>query len=346
MALHNTYNKEFLQQKLKSETFNRITLSFYRYVHIKDTDHMRDQLYEKFESLQVLGRVYLAAEGINAQITIPENNLEAFTSLLNSFPEFKNMRLNTAVEFNNQSFIKLIVRVKKMIVADYLPAGTYDVSNVGNHLNAEEFNKAMNDESTIVIDMRNHYESEIGHFKGALKPDADTFREAINKAIEMVDDKKDSKILLYCTGGIRCEKASAYFKHKGFNDVNQLHGGIITYAHTVQQRKLENKFIGKNFVFDERMAEKISEDVISQCHQCGNPCDRHVNCANDDCHLLFIQCDDCLKKMNGCCTPECKDIAAMPIEEQRKLRKGKLKKDAHAVYNSRIRPKLKRVRLA
>ncbi|HNQ13728.1 MAG TPA: rhodanese-related sulfurtransferase [Bacteroidia bacterium] len=344
MTLFNKYNKEFLKKKLQEESFNRITLSFYRYVRIDDPSTMRDTLYKAFDQLKVLGRIYIANEGINAQVTLPEKNKNAFQTLLNTFDEFKNMRLNTAVEFDNHSFIKLIVRTKKMIVADYLPEGTYDVSDVGQHLNAEEFNAAMESNSAIVIDMRNHYESEIGHFTKALKPDADTFRDAIMMATEMVQDKKDSKILLYCTGGIRCEKASAYFKHKGFSDVNQLHGGIITYAREIKEKNITSKFIGKNFVFDERMAEKITDDIISHCHQCDQPCDRHVNCANDDCHLLFIQCDECREKMNGCCTPECKDIAALPHEEQRKLRKGKVKKDAHAVYNSRIRPKLKGVR--
>ena len=220
--------------------------------------------------------------------------------------------------------------------------GTNDVTNVGNHLSAKEFNDAMENPETIVVDMRNHYESEVGHFKGAICPDADTFREELPMIINELEELKDKKVLLYCTGGIRCEKASAYLKHKGFKDVNQLHGGIIDYTKQVNEQGLENKFIGKNFVFDERLGERITDDIISECHQCGEPCDEHTNCANDDCHLLFIQCKKCQEKYDGCCTPECQEIAALPIEKQRELRKGKSKPYAHAVYKKgRVRPKLK-----
>jgi UPF0176 protein len=194
---------------------------------------------------------------------------------------------------------------------------------------------------TVVIDMRNHYESEVGHFKTAFLPDADTFRQELPMVLDYLKDKKDNKILLYCTGGIRCEKASAFLKHNGFNDVNQLNGGIIHYARQVQAEGLESKFIGKNFVFDERMGERITGDIISTCHQCGEPSDRHVNCANDDCHLLFIQCEKCAEKMQGCCTEQCQAIVNLPIDEQKKIRKGKIKHNAHSVYKSRLRPNLR-----
>jgi UPF0176 protein len=210
-------------------------------------------------------------------------------------------------------------------------------------LSAKEFNEAMQKPDTIVVDMRNHYESEVGHFKGAVLPDADTFKQELPMVIDLLKDKKDKKILLYCTGGIRCEKASAYLKHEGFWDVNQLNGGIIHYARQVKAEGLESKFIGKNFVFDERMGERITGEIISVCHQCAKPSDHHVNCANDDCHLLFIQCKECADKMKGCCTPHCKTIFELPLEEQIKLRKGKAKHDAHSVFKSRLRPDLKSI---
>jgi len=128
---------------------------------------------------------------------------------------------------------------------------------------------------------------------------------------------------MYCTGGIRCEKASAYYKHKGFKNVFQLEGGIIEYTRQVKQQGLNNKFIGKNFVFDDRRAEKISDDIIAKCHQCGNPFDVHTNCANDACHLLFIQCDSCKSDMNNCCSAKCKQVHNLPVSEQKALRKGR-----------------------
>ena len=128
---------------------------------------------------------------------------------------------------------------------------------------------------------------------------------------------------MYCTGGIRCEKASAYFKHQGFKNVYQLEGGIIEYTRQIKEENIESKFIGKNFVFDHRLGERITDDIVSQCHQCGKPCDNHTNCANDACHLLFIQCEDCKTSMENCCSTECLDIYHLPLEEQVKLRKGK-----------------------
>jgi len=215
--------------------------------------------------------------------------------------------------------------------------------NRGRYVNAEEFNKLTNDPDTVVIDMRNHYEYEVGHFEKAIEVPSDTFREQLPMAVDMMKEDKDKNIIMYCTGGIRCEKASAYFKHHGYKDVNQLYGGIIQYAREVNAEHLENKFLGKNFVFDERMGERISDEIVSTCHQCGGKCDTHVNCANDDCHLLFIQCESCKATYEGCCTPECKAIINLPEEEQKRLRKGRVKKQAHAVYKSRLRPDLKKI---
>lgn len=341
MILYNKYDKETLKKRLAAETFKRTTLSFYRYVILSDMEVLRAKMYAELDELGVLGRIYIATEGINAQISVPEHNWELFMNWLNSYPEFAGVDLKIAVEDDGKSFYKLIVRIRHKIVSDGLADGTFDVTNVGKHLNAKEWNQAMADPNAIVIDMRNHYESEVGHFKNAILPDSDTFRQELPMVVDLLKDKKDKKILLYCTGGVRCEKASAYFKHIGFEDVNQLNGGIIHYARQVKAEGIEPQFIGKNFVFDERMGERITNDIISKCHQCGAPCDHHVNCANDDCHLLFIQCDDCAKAMNGCCTPACKEIAALPVDEQRKLRKGKLKENAHSVYKSRLRPNLK-----
>jgi UPF0176 protein len=343
MELHNKYDKKILKNKLLEEDFRRITLSFYRYVILDEVQLIRDQLYRDLNELTIFGRIYLAQEGINAQISVPEKNWDKFTTLLNSYQPFKNTDLKIAVEDDGKSFYKLIVRIRNKIVADGLRDDAYDVTNVGRHLSAKEFNEAMQHPDTIVVDMRNHYESEVGHFKGAILPDADTFRQELPMVAEQLKDKKDKKILLYCTGGIRCEKASAFLRHKGFEDVNQLNGGIIHYARQVQAEGLPSHFIGKNFVFDERMGERITADVISTCHQCGSKSDRHVNCANDDCHLLFIQCEACSISMKGCCTPECKTIVELPVEEQIRLRKGKIKQHAHSVYKSRLRPNLREV---
>jgi len=341
--LYNKYDKKILKKNLLEEKIQRVTLSFYRYVLLENVEAWRDTLYRQFEELNIFGRIYIAREGINAQVSVPEFQMEKFRSFLNSHPEFNNVDLKIAVEDDGKSFYKLIVRSRNKIVADGLADDTFDTSNVGKHLSAKEFNDAMQSKDTIVVDMRNHYESEVGYFKGAFLPDADTFRQALPIVADQLKDKKDKKILLYCTGGIRCEKASAFLKHEGFEDVNQLNGGIVHYIRQVKAEGLSSEFIGKNFVFDERMGERITQDIISTCHQCGKPSDHHVNCANDDCHLLFIQCSDCSNEMQGCCTAHCQTIVNLPIEEQIKLRKGKNKHDAHSVYKSRLRPDLKSI---
>jgi len=144
---------------------------------------------------------------------------------------------------------------------------------------------------------------------------------------------------MYCTGGVRCEKASAYLKHHGFQDVNQLYGGIIEYARQVKEENIESKFRGKNFVFDERLGERITDEVIAHCHQCGEPCDSHTNCANDDCHLLFIQCPACREKYQGCCSDECCQVISLPPGERVKMRAVYRDKYAQsAIFRSRRKP--------
>ena len=320
------YNKLSAQERatiLEEAGTERLTLSFYKYAHIHNPQLFRDHLFLSWDSLEVLGRIYVAHEGINGQLSLPAPRFEEFKAHLDSIRFLEGVRLNIAIEQDLKSFLKLTIKVKEKIVADGLEDDTFDVTQKGTHVNALEFNHLLEDKKTICVDMRNHYESEIGHFQNAVTPDVDTFRESL-PIIEkdLSEFKEDKNLLMYCTGGIRCEKASAYFKHKGFKNVYQLEGGIIEYARQVKNQDLENKFIGKNFVFDERRGERISADIIAQCHQCGAACDTHVNCLNEACHLLFIQCESCSEKMNHCCSDACKEIIALPEAEQRALRKG------------------------
>jgi UPF0176 protein len=322
MALHNRIDSRVLKEKLQSLPQKRVTISFYKYHHIQDPAAFRDELYRNLDSVGVLGRIYVANEGINAQISAPEENLESFRNYLYSISFLHGIRLNIAVQDDGKSFFKLKILVRKKIVADGLDDSSFDVTSTGIHVNALEFNKLSDDPNTIVVDMRNHYESEVGHFKGAILPNVDTFREELQIVEDLMKDQKDKNLLMYCTGGIRCEKASAWMKHMGFKNVFQLEGGIINYAKEIKEQGIESKFIGKNFVFDERLGERITPDIIASCHQCGKPCDEHTNCKNDGCHLLFIQCAECALKYNGCCTNECKEIIALPADKQKEIRKG------------------------
>lgn len=325
MQLYNTLSAKERAALIEEAGQERLTISFYTYAHIGNPGLFRNHLFINWNELDVLGRIYVAHEGINAQLSVPAENFKAFKKHLDSISFLENVRLNIAIEQDNLSFLKLKVKVRHKIVADGLNDHTFDVTNKGVHVDAERFNELIEDPDTVLVDMRNHYESEIGHFKNAITPDVDTFRDSLD-IIEndLADHKEDKKLVMYCTGGIRCEKASAYYKHKGFKQVYQLEGGIIEYARQVEKKKLENKFRGKNFVFDHRRGERISDDVIAQCHQCGAPCDEHVNCANEACHLLFIQCEACAKKMNNCCSDACKEIHELPYEQQKELRRGKV----------------------
>jgi len=323
MQLYNTLSNIERAELLQKAGKDRLTVSFYKYSKISNTEELRNHLFLFWNSIDVLGRIYIAHEGINAQLSVPADNFEAFKTHLDTIDFLKHVRINIAIEHDLLSFLKLKVKVRDKIVSDGLNDDTFDSSAIGTHVNASEFNTLIEDENTVVVDMRNHYESEIGHFKNAITPDVDTFRESLDLIEDDLKDYKETKkLVMYCTGGIRCEKASAYYKHKGFKNVYQLEGGIINYARQVEKEAIENKFIGKNFVFDQRRAEKISDDVIASCHQCGAPADVHVNCENDACHLLFIQCDSCKETMENCCSTNCMEINRLPPEEQKLLRKG------------------------
>ena len=304
MQLYNTLSAEE-RAKLIDQAGQRLTLSFYAYAKIENPTQFRNDLFLKWNKLDALGRIYVATEGINAQMSVPAENIDTFRETLEAYDFMKGIRLNIAVEHDDHSFLKLTIKVRHKIVADGLNDDTFDVTNKGVHLNAREFNKILEDPNTIVVDFRNHYESEVGHFVGAITPDVQTLRESLPIINEQLKEfKEDKNLVMYCTGGIRCEKASAYYKHQGFKNVFQLEGGIINYAKQIKEEGLESKFIGKNFVFDHRLGERITDDIIAQCHQCGDPCDTHVNCANEACHLLFIQCDSCAEKMVNCRSEE------------------------------------------
>lgn len=340
-VLHNRVSQKELKQRLLQETEHRTTISFYQYFPIADLQAFRDELYKALHDLNVFGRIYVAEEGINAQISVPDSNFEALKSYLYSIEPLHGLRLNIAVDDDGKSFWVLKVKVREKIVADGIDDPHFDMRNRGKYVTAEEFNQLTSDPETIVVDMRNHYEYEVGHFDGAIEVPSDTFKEQLPMAADMLKDAKDKNIIMYCTGGIRCEKASAFMLHQGFKNVFHLEGGIIHYANQIREKELPNRFRGKNFVFDNRLGERITEEIIAKCHQCGNPADTHVNCANEGCHLLFIQCDECAQKYQGCCSTQCQEVVNLPEEAQKELRKGIDK--GRNIFNKsrkRLRPRL------
>ena len=336
-TLYNQNNKQECLKLLNNEKFSRETVSFYKYSKLENLTKIRNELFLSFNELKILGRIYLAKEGINAQVSIPKQNIDEFKKILHSYKPFKKLSFKKAY-VEGLSFLKLTIKIKNEIVAYKISEKEWDLSKTGKHLNAKEFNNAI-DDGAIIIDMRNYYEGEIGKFENAIIPDVERSQDLLPEVKKILDNHKNDKILMYCTGGIRCEKASAYLIHHGFNDVNQLTGGIINYAHEIKKNHLKSKFIGKNFVFDHRMGEKITEDIIANCHQCNTPADTHTNCKNQCCHILFIQCNDCNKKLNGCCSKKCAEFILLPKKKQKELFKtNKIQFTAQKTKN--IKPKL------
>lgn len=341
MALHNRVSRKELKEAVLNDPTPRTTISFYCYFKIEDPASFRNTLYRELKQSGVLGRIYVAHEGINAQISVPSSNLEALRAYLYTIEPLNGLRLNIAVDDDGKSFFVLDIKVRPKIVADGIDDPGFDMANKGKYVNAEEYNRLAEDPDTVIIDMRNYYEFEVGHFERAIEIPSDTFREQLPMAAEMMKEKKEANIIMYCTGGIRCEKASAFMLHKGFKNVFHLEGGIINYAKQIKEKGLPSKFIGKNFVFDERLGERITDDIIAHCHQCGNPADTHTNCKNDGCHLLFIQCAGCATTYEGCCSKECQDTLLLPDERRKELRKG-VDNGQHIFNKSkqRLRPRL------
>lgn len=324
--LHNRVNREILIQQMLESKESRTTISFYKYHHIDNPQAFRDSLFLTLDTIGTKGRIYVAHEGINGQISVPSTQVESFKNALYNIDFLKGIRLNMAIDDNGKSFFKLTIKVRPKIVADGLDDSSFNPADTGVHLNAEDFNRLTDDPNTILVDMRNHYESEVGYFEGAIRPDVETFREELQIAEDLLRDSvnENKNLVMYCTGGIRCEKASAWMKHLGFKNVFQLDGGIIQYTKQVKEKGLKNKFKGVNFVFDERLGERISDDVVAKCHQCGQPCDTHKNCANDACHLLFIQCENCAAQYSNCCSDKCSNFIRLPQEQQIVLRKTEI----------------------
>ena len=337
--LYNKINKIELKKKLKDEHFKRITASFYKYITIEDPSIFRNNLFLLLNKLEIFGRIYVSNEGINAQISVPEKNWGILYIKLETIRELKKITIKKALQ-EGKSFYKLTIKVRDELVAYGLSSKSYNMKHVGKHLDAVEYNNAIENPKTTVVDMRNYYESEIGRFENAIIPNVETSKELLPEVKKILKGKEKDQILLYCTGGIRCEKASAYLIESGFKNVSQLSGGIIQYAHDIKEKDLKSKFKGKNFVFDQRLGERVTDDIISNCHICGDVCDEHTDCKNDACHILFIQCLNCSEKYQGCCSTECQNFAALPTDQQKIFRKDPKRIISRTYFDSHIKPKL------
>lgn len=283
-------------------------LLYYKYVRIEDHEKYAG-LHLKFcQSLGVKGRILIAPEGINGTLSGTEEQANAYIYAMRMDERFRNMEFKTD-ESEGHVFKKLYVRAKNEIVTLKLEEDIDPNKISGKRLLPAEFLEAMKNENAVLIDARNDYEYDLGHFKNAIRPDVRNFKqfpEWIKKNKEKFADKK---ILAYCTGGIRCEKFSGLLLREGLKDVNQLHGGIIAYSKDPETRG--KYFEGKCYVFDERISVEVNfaegYKLIGKCYHCGKPCDRYVNCAHLSCHFQFICCDECEIKYKRSCSKECEE---------------------------------------
>jgi UPF0176 protein len=268
------------------------------------------------EPLDLTCRVYLSEQGINGQLCAPAADAQKYMEWLHTRPEFSKVHFKIH-PYHEHVFPRKTVKYRKQLVAI---DAEVDLSKAGEHLAPEEW-KAMLDEDTnhILIDVRNDYEWKLGRFAGAELPPCETFRDFVEYAESLKEkvDPTSTKVMMYCTGGIRCELYSALLKERGFENVYQLNGGVIGYG--LEQGS--KHWLGKLFVFDDRLAVPISEQaecpVIGTCHHCGAPSDAYYNCANMDCNHLFLCCRDCLKAYTGCCQGSCKEAPRVrPYHEE------------------------------
>ncbi|MFN8355924.1 MAG: rhodanese-related sulfurtransferase [Spirosomataceae bacterium] len=276
-------------------------LLYYYYAPIQNPNQYREEQHQFCLAHHLLGRIIIAKEGLNGTISGLAADCEAYMKWVKSDPRFCDIDFKVEAT-STHTFQKLHVRVKEEIVNSDLPVNPLE--RTGVHLEPAEFKQMLNDPDVVLVDMRSNYEHSVGKFKGAITFDMENLRE-LPEHVDEIAHLKNKKVITYCTGGIKCEKASAYLLKQGFENVYQLHGGIIKYG---IEEGGEN-FDGKCYVFDNRVAvdvNKVNPAVISHCYLCGTECDRMVNCANPECNNHVPICEKCGIEMEGACSVECK----------------------------------------
>lgn len=284
------------------EKFN--TILYYCYSPIADAEQFAADHLKFCKSLGLVGRIIVADEGLNGTVSGTETSCKAYMEAVHADMRFAKTEFKID-EVPEPSFIKMHCRYKSEIVH----SGLRDTSIInpneqtGKHLEPSAFKEMIDQDDVIILDVRSNYEHSLGRFKNAITLDIDNFREFPEKINELAQ-YKDKKVLTYCTGGIKCEKASALLLHHGFNDVYQLHGGIIKYGKEAGGEDFE----GKCYVFDNRIAvdvNSVNPTIVSKCYNCGTTTAKMINCANPECNEHITQCDECGTKLEGCCSAAC-----------------------------------------
>lgn len=282
------------------------TLLYYCYSHIEDAEQYAEDHLKFCKDLGLTGRIIVADEGLNGTVSGTKEQCKAYMDYVYADGRF------AATEFKidnveEPSFMKMHCRYKSEIVHSGLrdPNIIDPTQKTGKHLEPQEFLDMKDRDDVVVLDVRSNYEHSMGKFKNAITLDIENFRD-FPAMINELAQYKDKKILTYCTGGIKCEKASALLLHEGFKDVYQLHGGIIKYGKEAGGEDFE----GKCYVFDNRIAvdvNSVNPVIISTCRSCGTTTSKMINCANPECNEHFTQCDACGEQLDGCCSTTCQE---------------------------------------
>ncbi|SEN30960.1 rhodanese-related sulfurtransferase [Lihuaxuella thermophila] len=282
-------------------------LLYYKYVPIENPVAFADEHRAFCQELGVKGRILVSHEGVNGTISGTVEQTQKYMDYMHQHPLFHDMTFKVD-EYHKHAFKKLFVRPKKELVTWRLEEDVNPSETTGKRLSPKEFYELLQRDDVIVVDGRNDYEYDIGHFRNAIRPDVKTTREFPEWIRKNLSQYKDKKIITYCTGGIRCEKLTAFMLKEGFKDVAQLDGGIVTYA---KDPEVKGKlFYGKCYVFDERISVPINQEedvVVGKCYHCGKPEDRYINCEYDMCHKQHICCPECEEKYQGYCSKECEE---------------------------------------
>lgn len=279
-------------------------LLFYKYVDVENPEIFKEKHLKECERIGLKGRILIAQEGINGSVAGTLEQTEYYKNLLMEDERFRDIMFKEDIG-REIPFKKMQIKIKERIVG---LKEEVDLRNTGNRLSPEEFLKLYDEngklkENVVVVDGRNGYEAKVGRFKGAICPDIEEFNQ-FPKVVELLKGKEDKKIVMYCTGGIRCEKASAYLKEKGFKDVNQLHGGILTFG----KKYPDTVWEGKCMVFDKRLFSRINsldKDEKMFCEHCSKGCEFYKECRYPECNKFCFICFDCDSKWAGCCSERC-----------------------------------------
>lgn len=306
-----------------------LVLAYYQFMQVDDPhgEVKRHKIF--FKEKDVAGRIYLSEQGINGQMSGLEEDVLAYIHWLRSQPLYASIEFKIHRSPENV-FPRMTVKYRKQLVAFDTPV---DLQNRGAYVTPQEWKTMLEKGEYLMIDVRNDYESKVGHFKGAELPPCSTFREFPKYAETLLEryDPKQTKVMMYCTGGIRCEIYSAYLLQKGFEEVYQLHGGVIQYGLEEGNEHWE----GELFVFDDRLTvtpqEAAGNAPVSFCLHCHAPCSTYLNCANMDCNELFLCCADCAKEHVGCCQTECENAPRLRAFRDGQVHKPFRKKHLEAL---------------